>query len=82
MEDKKGEFWISTSIGLFHLKGNILTNISEMHFEENKGTGSIIVDYKGDIWFNCARSIYRLSGEQLAEYRIEAGNYGPLTFHL
>ena len=82
VEDKKGGFWVSTSIGLFHLKENILTNISEKHFEEPKGTGSIIVDYKGDVWFNCGRSIYRLSGEKLTEYRIQEGNYGPLTFQI
>jgi streptogramin lyase len=66
----------------FISKENILTNISEKHFEESKGTGSIIVDSKGDIWFNCSRSIYRLSGEKLTEYRIEEGNYGPLTFQI
>ena len=82
VEDKKGGFWISTSKGLFHLKENILTNISEIHFEESKGTGSIIMDYKGDVWFNCGRSIYKLSGEKLTEYRIEEGNYGPLTFQI
>lgn len=82
VEDKKGGFWVSTSKGLFHLKENIFTNISENHFEESKGTGSIIVDFKGDIWFNCSRSIYRLSGGKLTEYRIEEGNYGPLTFQI
>ena len=82
VEDKKGGFWVSTSKGLFYLKENILTNISELHFEESKGTGSIIVDFKGDTWFNCSRSIYRLSGEKLTEYRIEEGNYGPLTFQI
>lgn len=82
VEDKKGGFWVSTSKGLFHLKENILTNISEQHFEESKGTGSLIVGSKGDVWFNCGRNIYRLSGEKLAEYRIEEGNYGPLTFQI
>jgi ligand-binding sensor domain-containing protein len=82
VEDKKGGFWVSTSKGLFYLYENILTNVSKMHFEEIKGTGSIIVDYKGDVWFNCGRSIYKLSGEQLSEYRIEEGNYGPLTFQI
>lgn len=82
VEDRKGGFWISTSKGLFHLKENILTNISEMHFKESNGTGSIIVDFKGDVWFNCSRSIYRLSGEKLTEYRIEEGNFGPLTFQI
>jgi len=82
VEDKKGGFWISSSIGLFYLKENVLTNISELYFEENKGTGSIIVDSKDDVWFNCGRSIYRLSGEKLTEYRIEEGNYGPLTFQI
>ncbi len=82
VEDKKDGFWVSTSTGLFHLKENILTNVSEMHFEEIKGTGSIIVDHKGDVWFNCGRSIYRLSADKLAEYRIEEGNYGPLTFQI
>ena len=82
VEDKKGGFWVSTSIGLFHLKENILSNISEKYFEEAKGTGSIIVDFKGDVWFNCDRSIYRLSGEKLTEYRIQEGNYGPLTFQI
>ena len=82
VEDKNGGFWVSTSKGLFHLKENILTNISKMHFEESKGTGSIIMDSKGDIWFNCSRSIYRLNGEKLSEYRIEEGNYGPLTFQI
>jgi len=82
VEDKKGGFWVSTSKGLFYLKENVLTNISELHFEESKGTGSIIVDFKGDTWFNCSRSIYRLSGEKLTEYRIEEGNYGPLTFQI
>ncbi len=82
VEDKKGGFWVSTSKGLFYLKENTLTNISEMYFEESKGTGSIILDFKGDIWFNCSRSIYRLSGEKLTEYRIEEGNYGPLTFQI
>ncbi|MBK6544392.1 MAG: hypothetical protein IPG12_03845 [Saprospiraceae bacterium] len=66
----------------FHLKGDTLTNITEKHFGESKGTGSIIVDFKGDIWFNCSRSIYRLSGEKLTEFRIEEGNYGPLTFQI
>jgi ligand-binding sensor domain-containing protein len=82
VEDKKGGFWVSTSKGLFHLKGNILTNISEKYFKEIKGTGSLIVDDKGDVWFNCGRSIYRLSGDKLTEYRIEEGNYGPLTFQI
>ncbi len=82
VEDKKGGLWVSSSKGLFHLKGNSFTNISEIHFEESKGTGSLIVDSKGDVWFNCGRSIYRLSGEKLTEYRIEEGNYGPLTFQI
>jgi ligand-binding sensor domain-containing protein len=82
VEDRKGGFWISTSKGLFHLKENILTNISEMHFKESKGIGSLVVDFKGDVWFNCSRSIYRLSGEKLTEYRIEEGNFGPLTFQI
>jgi ligand-binding sensor domain-containing protein len=82
VEDKKGGYYISTSIGLFHLKGNILTHISEKHFDEHKGTGSIILDHKGDVWFNCGRSIYSLSGDKLTEYRIEEGNYGPLTFQI
>ncbi len=82
VEDKKGGFWVSSSKGLFYLKETILTNVSELHFEESKGIGSIIVDFKGDTWFNCSRSIYRLSGEQLTEYRIEEGNYGPLTFQI
>ncbi len=82
VEAKKGEFWISTSVGLFHLKGDTLTNISKKHFKNNKGTDSLIVDFKGDIWFNCSRSIYRLSGEKLTEYRIEKGNFGPLTFQI
>ena len=82
VEDKKGGFWVSTSKGLFYLKENSFTNISEKHFEESKGTGCIIVDFKGDVWFNCGRSIYRLSGEKLTEYRIEEGNYGPLTFQI
>ena len=82
VEDKKGGFWLSTSTGLFHLKENILTNVSEIHFEESKGTGSIIVDHKGDVWFNCGRSIYRLSADKLTKYRVEEGNYGPLTFQI
>lgn len=82
VEDKKGGYWVSSSEGLFHFNGNSFTNISEIHFEESKGTGSVVVDYKGDVWFNCGRSIYRLSGEELTEYRIEEGNYGPLTFQI
>jgi ligand-binding sensor domain-containing protein len=82
VEDEKGGFWVSSSQGLFYLKENVLTNISKMHFEESKGIGSLIVDSKGDIWFNCSRCIYRLSGEKLTEYRIEEGNYGPLTFQI
>ena len=76
------KFWISTSAGLFHLKGDSLGNISEKHFEKSKGTGSIIVDSKGDTWFNCARDIYRLSEEKLTKYRIEESKYGPLTFQI
>jgi ligand-binding sensor domain-containing protein len=82
VEDKKGGYYISTSIGLFHLKEHILTNISEKHFDEPNGTGSLMVDHKGDVWFNCGRSIYSLSGEKLTEYRIEEGNYGPVTFQI
>lgn len=82
VEDKKGGYWVSTSLGLFHLNQNVLTYVSEKYFGEPKGMGSIVVDYRGDVWFNCGRSIYRLSAEQLTEYRIESGNYGPLTFQI
>lgn len=82
VEDNKGKFWISTSQGLFSLNGNTLTNITEVHFGKSIGTGSIIVDSNGIIWFNCSRNIYRLDENKLIEYRIEKGNYGPLTFQI
>jgi ligand-binding sensor domain-containing protein len=82
IEDKSGFFWISTSKGLFCLKGDSLNNMTEILFEESKGTGSIIEDSKGNVWFNCARSIYSLNGGSLTEYRIAKGNNGPLTFQI
>ena len=53
-----------------------------MHFEESKGTSSITEDSKGNIWFKIGRSIYRLNGEKLKEYRIAEGDYGPVTFQI
>jgi ligand-binding sensor domain-containing protein len=82
IEDKNGSFWISTPKGLFYLHGESLINKTEILFEDSIGTGSIVEDSKGNIWFNCSRSIYSLNGSKLTEYRIEEGNYGPLTFHI
>ena len=82
IEDRAGGYWISTSVGLYHLKGDTLVNVSENFFDEPKGTGSIVLTARGDLWFNCRRDIYRLRGDETEGYQIRKGDHGPLTFQI
>jgi ligand-binding sensor domain-containing protein len=74
-------FWISTQKGLFISKENPLLIRTEVLFED-KGTGNYIEDSKGNIWFNCSRSIYSLKWGETYRISNTEGNYGPLTFQI
>jgi ligand-binding sensor domain-containing protein len=82
IEDGSSGYWISTSVGLYYLKGGMLVNVSRKHFDEPTGTGSMVLTSSGDLWFNCRRDIYKLSGDSLCKYRIADGDFGPLTFQI
>ncbi len=82
IENQKGEFLICGSNGLYSYKEGHLSDISRDLFEESKGISNITETSNGDIWFNCGRSIYRLSNNKLTEHRISEGNYGPLTYQI
>jgi ligand-binding sensor domain-containing protein len=82
IETQNGEFLITTSKGLYLYNDDSGIDSSRFIFDETKGTSNVIECSNGDIWFNCSRSIYCRSQNELREYRITEGNYGPLAYQI
>jgi ligand-binding sensor domain-containing protein len=83
IEDKNGDLWVSTKIGLYNLSENSTDNITKGKVENGKGIGSIAEDKDGNIWFvSNQHYLYTYNGNELIEFQKSEDNKGPVVFQI
>ncbi len=83
IESKEGNYWISTTTGIFKYNGNTLTNITEKLIGNEGGIGCVFEDKKGTLWFSVnKRDIYSYNGKTFTKIKNKDSDFSPFPFQI
>lgn len=83
IEDRRGTYCISTGKGLFRWDGGVLTNMVAGVIADGQGTGAIMEDSDGRIWFGSnRRDIYYSDGDTFLQMKVSQSSQGPIPFQI
>lgn len=77
MQDRKGDFWMSTWEGIIHFDGKTFTNLTNREGLRRYHTFSLLEDSKGILWFGTiGAGVYRYDGKNFVNYTSKEGLAG------
>lgn len=77
LQDRKGDFWMSTWEGIIHFDGKTFTNLTNREGLRRYHMFSLLEDSKGNLWFgSIGAGVYRYDGKTFTNYTTKEGLAG------